>query len=61
MGWLSGYRKKRQERRSKREQAQAEARKTLHDEPVATRRDNEDRAWDSPGGSGGFYGGFLHT
>ena len=38
MGLLSDYRKKRQERRRKRDQAQAEARKSLHDEPSATRR-----------------------
>ena len=54
MGWLGDYRKKRRERRRKRDRAQSEARKSLRDEPVATRRDNEDRAWDSPGGSSGF-------
>ena len=33
MGFVSDYRKKRQERRRKRDQVQAEARKSLHDEP----------------------------
>jgi hypothetical protein len=37
MGLLSDYRKKRLERRRKREEAQAEAWKSLHDEPSATR------------------------
>jgi hypothetical protein len=37
MGLLSDYRKKRLERRRKREEARAEARKSLHDEPSATR------------------------
>jgi hypothetical protein len=37
MGVLSDYRKKRLERRRKRDQAQAEARKSLHDEPSAAR------------------------
>jgi hypothetical protein len=37
MGLLSDYRKKRQERRHKRDIAQAEARKSLHDEPSETR------------------------
>jgi hypothetical protein len=38
MGLLAGYRKKRQERRRKRDEVQAAARKSLHDEPSATRR-----------------------
>src|SRR4051812_7113533 len=38
MGLLADYRKKRQKRRRKRDDAQAEARKSLHDEPSATRR-----------------------
>ena len=37
MGLLADYRKKRQERRRKRDEAQAEALKSLHDEPSATR------------------------
>jgi hypothetical protein len=37
MGLLSDYRKKRQERRRKRRAAQAEAIKSLHDEPSPTR------------------------
>jgi hypothetical protein len=39
MGLLADYRRKRQERRHKREDAQAEAlRSSLHDEPSATQR-----------------------
>ena len=38
MGLLSDYRKKRQERRHKRDEAQAEALKSLHDEPSETQR-----------------------
>ena len=38
MGWLSDYRKKRQERHHKRQEAQAEALKTLHDEPSEAQR-----------------------
>jgi hypothetical protein len=37
MGLLTNYRKNRQERRRKRQEAQAEALKSLHDEPSATR------------------------
>jgi len=38
MGLLSDYRKNRQERRRKRQEAQAEALKSLHDEPSAISR-----------------------
>ena len=38
MGLLADYRRKRQERRHKREDAQAEALRSLHDEPSATQR-----------------------
>ena len=38
MGLLAGYRKKREERRRQRDLARAEVRKSLHDEPSATRR-----------------------
>ncbi len=38
MGLLSDYRKKRLERRRKREEAQAEARRELHDAPPVTRQ-----------------------
>jgi hypothetical protein len=37
MGWLSNYRKMWQERRRKRQEAQAEARQSLHDDPSVTR------------------------
>ena len=37
MGLLADYRKKRQDRRRKREEAQAEARQSLHDDPSVTR------------------------
>jgi hypothetical protein len=38
MRLLADYRRKRQERRRKREDAQAEALKSLHDEPSGTQR-----------------------
>ena len=43
MGVLSDYRKKRLERRRKREEAQVEARKSLHDEPSAATRHSPEK------------------
>ena len=37
MGLLADYRKKRKDHRRKREQARAEARQSLHDDPSVTR------------------------
>jgi hypothetical protein len=50
MGLLSDYRKKRQERRRKRDEAQAEAQRELHDAPPVTRRP---RKVNYPDGIGG--------
>ena len=51
MGWLSDYRRKRRERHLKRDEVQAAARKSLHDEPSATRRRIKNDHY--PGNGGG--------